>query len=543
MQGYGIMGRRKIQRIGFGFVMAGFVLLAGTLTALAVVGTDGGAREAGRADILVIDGLKAYGNLERPVVYFYHGKHTEALAKENKDCNACHLKDKEHLSLKFKRLENRDKETVMAVYHDNCIACHQQLRKADVKSGPVTCGECHIADAHPAGRRRPMQLDKSLHFRHTRALADKCDQCHHQYNKETQALVYVKGEEGACLYCHKSQTEENRISYRLSAHNQCIACHRGRIDQKQEAGPIECGGCHDPDTHIAQVGDVPRMKRNQPDAVLIMSSSEEEAGGAVQGGLGPVAFDHRAHETYNDSCRVCHHADLGSCARCHTRKGTSEGGQITLNQAMHNGKTDTSCLGCHGNAQSKNECIGCHHAMVDQAALATEPSCAVCHKPLAGDQNALPSSTMEDNAARVLAVNRLAQRPAASPMVAADQIPETVAINRLVDQYEAVVMPHRKIVLSLAQGMADSNLARQFHTDATTLCKGCHHQAPGSLNPPPCASCHSRTSEVSNPTRPGLMAAYHQQCIQCHGHMGIDKPASRQCTSCHAQKTTQRADR
>ena len=534
------MGNRRYRSHGMGFFIIAAILLIGSLTAWATAPTLFRAADQRRSDILVIDSLKQFGALERPAVPFYHDQHTQALTEQDKDCLACHPMKDEQLSLKFKRTDDLDKQSVMDLYHDNCIACHQQLRKANVKSGPVTCGECHTADAATDSNRQAMQLNKSLHFRHTRALADKCDQCHHQFNEETQTLVHVKGEEGACLYCHKSQTEENRISYRLAAHTQCIACHRGKITQKIEAGPVECAGCHNPGNQIATVSDVPRMKRNQPDAVLIKTDPAGETGLAAQGGMRPVAFDHRAHESYNDSCRVCHHADLGSCVGCHTRKGTADGIGITLSQAMHHNKADTSCVGCHRSVQSNTQCIGCHHAMAAQPAQATEPSCGVCHTPRAENETDSQGGAMDDKA---LAEKLLAGRPATAPPVATDQNPETVTINQLVDQYEAVNKPHRKIVLALAQGMADNTLAQRFHTDSTTLCRGCHHNAPGSLSPSPCAGCHSRTSDVLNLTRPGLMAAYHQQCIKCHAYMDIDKPASRQCTACHAQRTLKSANR
>jgi len=55
----------------------------------------------------------------------------------------------------------------------------------------------------------------------------------------------------------------------------------------------------------------------QPDAVLITPKFEE--GKPVKAGLmDPVAFDHKAHEKYNNNCRVCHHAGMESCASCHT---------------------------------------------------------------------------------------------------------------------------------------------------------------------------------------------------------------------------------
>ena len=45
------------------------------------------------ADLIVIDAMKAMGPLERPPVAFFHSRHTEALAKINRDCNACHMAD------------------------------------------------------------------------------------------------------------------------------------------------------------------------------------------------------------------------------------------------------------------------------------------------------------------------------------------------------------------------------------------------------------------------------------------------------------------
>ena len=93
-----------------------------------------------------------------------------------------------------------------------------------------------------------------------------------------------------------------------------------------------------------------------------------------------------------------------------------------------------------------------------------------------------------------------------------------------------------RIVLKLAESLRGNKLAEYFHADSTTLCQGCHHNSPASTKPPQCASCHGKTSEALNLTRPGLMAAYHQQCIQCHDKMGLEKPASRDCTACHAKR-------
>jgi DnaJ-class molecular chaperone len=99
-----------------------------------------------------------------------------------------------------------------------------------------------------------------------------------------------------------------------------------------------------------------------------------------------------------------------------------------------------------------------------------------------------------------------------------------------------VTLPHRKIVLKLAEVNTTSKLAAYYHKDPMTLCQGCHHNSPASTKPPQCGSCHGKSSEALNLTRPGLMAAYHQQCFECHQTMGIEKPASRECTACHAKR-------
>ena len=39
----------------------------------------------------------------------------------------------------------------------------------------------------------------------------------------------------------------------------------------------------------------------------------------------------------------------------------------------------------------------------------------------------------------------------------------------------------------------------------------------------------------ANWNKPGLMGAYHLQCMGCHKEMGMEKPVS--CTDCHKEKT------
>ncbi len=533
MQGFGDMGKRRIHQFGLGFLLTVMIVLASVLTALAVA-QDAAVPQQGSADIVAIDGLKAFGPLERPPVYFYHDKHTEVLAKQNKDCLACHEKVEDRLSLKFKRVEDPDKQTVMDIYHDQCITCHKENKTSETPNGPVTCGQCHIEGASPQSTWQPIGLDKSLHYRHVKANEKKCERCHHEYNPQTKKLFYAKGKEGACLYCHKDVAEENRMANRPASHLACVGCHRQLTAKNKDAGPMQCAGCHDPKQQalIEKVTDIPRMERNQPDVVLVKTAPDNDPQNVPANRMLPVPFSHKDHEGYNNSCRQCHHASLAACASCHSVQGSDDGKQVKLAQAMHQRDADMSCVGCHNKQQDLPQCAGCHSSIAGGKSLTTDASCRTCHMSSMAE-NPYPTGDAETKAA---AAELLAARQPITGTVTLDQIPENVTIKLLVDQYEAATFPHRKIVLKLAEGMKDNRLAANFHTELTTLCQGCHHNSPASIKPPQCGSCHGRSSEALNLTRPGLMAAYHQQCIQCHDKMGLKKPASRECTACHAKR-------
>jgi hypothetical protein len=117
-----------------------------------------------------------------------------------------------------------------------------------------------------------------------------------------------------------------------------------------------------------------------------------------------------------------------------------------------------------------------------------------------------------------------------------EQIPEKVTIKQISDQYGPVELPHRKIVKTLAAKIKDNKIAGTFHRDAGTLCQGCHHASPETQKPPKCGSCHGKPFDANNPLRPGLMAAFHQQCMECHSAMGLKKPQATDCTGCHKKK-------
>jgi len=87
-----------------------------------------------------------------------------------------------------------------------------------------------------------------------------------------------------------------------------------------------------------------------------------------------------------------------------------------------------------------------------------------------------------------------------------------------------------------------SAFTHKAHVDYAGSCTECHHHSPAGEYPA-CAECHSARpiltpAEGQNGVRsddkmPGLKAAYHQQCMNCHKSM---ESGPMGCTDCHAKK-------
>ena len=521
----------NVKSIVKGWTCRSIIAVVICIVAIAVWATAPTSKETDqpRVDIIRIDGLKAFGKLERSPVIYLHQKHTEALAQKNKDCSACHLAEKGRMSFKYMRLEDTTKKAIMNVYHDNCIACHTDMRAAKEKSGPVVCAECHV-DKQVASAWQPIEMDKSLHYRHVKAQQQKCDMCHHEYDEVAKKLVYVKDKEGSCLYCHGESKVENRISYRTAAHLDCVNCHQAQMAKNADAGPIYCTGYHDAEQQklIEVIKDVPRLKRNQPDMTLIQAQAVD-AEPIAESRLNAVPFNHEAHEAANETCRVCHHADLNACVSCHTSAGSEKGNYVNLQDSMHRLRAKSSCVGCHtARQQVEPACAGCHQAIPASAALSQE-GCISCHMKI-------PTGYDLKSDDKLLAKMLLNSRQAVRATYAAEDIPDVVEIKVLSNQYDGVKLPHRKIVNKLVAGAENSNLAAYFHRDPGTICQGCHHNGPVSTKPAKCASCHGKPFDESDPDKPGLMGAYHIQCMDCHQAMGIEQPVATNCTGCHRAK-------
>jgi hypothetical protein len=476
-----------------------------------------------RPDIITIDTMKIFGKINRPPVLFPHDLHQKAIEKKGKDCLACHQNTESGLSLKFKQIKEADKQEVMDIFHANCIKCHKETKAANEKSGPIVCAECHTSNPKYIAAQQPIAFDKSLHFRHSKTQKNKCEKCHHEYNPLSKKLFYKKGNEGSCRYCHKEATEKNRVSMRLASHQSCLECHRKTLAQKKTAGPITCGGCHDlkEQALFDKLKIVPRYKRKQPNITLIKAGKTDS-----RAYMNPVPFNHAAHEKSNETCIVCHHADLQSCVKCHTLSGAKEGKGLNLMQAMHQEDAKQSCIGCHNLNKKAKECAGCHSRM-PKTVTKKETSCLKCHinSPL---QNI--KGMGEETYAKML----LQSGKAASKNFEKSEIPKKIIIKDMINKYGEVIFPHAKIIKALTAGVDKSDLATAFHSGQNTVCQGCHHNSPLSKKPPRCGNCHGQPFNEKNLFIPGKMGAYHRQCIGCHVEMGIEKPAG--CTDCHKER-------
>ena len=487
-----------------------------------------------RPDIVTFDNMEAFGKLKKTKVVFLHDQHTDALEKKNKDCMACHKTENGRISPKFMTLKDISREELTKIYCDNCTKCHSDTIAAGEKAGPVKCDECHKERPLIKSSRVPMGFDKSLHYRHSKVQNNKCERCHHEYNEKNKKLFYAKGKEGTCRYCHLEQSKnldaQKPMSMRLASHLACIDCHQKTVAKQMDAGPARCAGCHDAKEQlkIEKVKRVPRLKRGQPDNVLIKTGDKK---GRIPRMM-RVPFDHKAHEKYNDTCRVCHLASLESCSKCHPLTGSKNKKDITLETVFHKRGHQSSCTGCHESKQQDKSCAGCH-AFMTKTRQQDSAACLRCHMVPLPERTGVLSTSKAAKMARLIPQ---LWKETFGPIYKVD-VPKTIVIKDLMDNYELVRYPHRKVFNTMVKQLENSKLAKYFHYDKTTLCLGCHHNTPAAGNPPKCGNCHGAPFNENNLHRPGIKASYHQQCMGCHQKMGITKYLS--CTSCHKERKKQ----
>ncbi|MFH2204992.1 MAG: sulfate respiration complex hexadecaheme cytochrome HmcA [Elusimicrobiota bacterium] len=515
------MGKNETQRkatVVFGAFIASAILFG------AASGSEEKA-QAARPDIISIDSIAQFHELKRPAVPFLHDMHTKALDKQGKSCDACHQKDDQGLFIpQFVDLPGADMQALQNLYHGKCIACHKEQAAAGRETGPVVtsdCGVCHQLRPRTVSSRREIRLDKSLHYRHVKASAKKCELCHHELDERQQKLVYIKGRERSCRDCHRRTSEGNRRSMKRVSHRKCVGCHLEKTEKNMDSGPKSCAGCHDADSQLAFIrpAKVPRLKSGQPDAALVRAADPRHAR------INTVPFDHKQHEETTSSCRACHHENMQACRDCHTLFGDKKGGGVTLARSMHAPTSSHSCVGCHNQIKQRPGCSGCHSIMKQEPLGKGE--CSVCHSG-PPPSSPLIAATRPENIGKFLkekSYGKLSWKDG--------DIPKNITIDHLSDKYEQVTFPHRKIIDTLRKNARDSALAKSFHGGEDTLCMGCHHSTPKEMKPLACRNCHGR-SFAGNMGMTGLKGAYHLQCMRCHEQMGLTKLNG--CTACHKEK-------
>ena len=484
-----------------------------------------------RADIIIIDSMKIFGDLEKAAVSFPHDKHTDALEKQGKDCKTCHQTKEDELIFKFQRSAEIDYDTSLDIYHTNCINCHEERASANLETGPVECGECHQLRPKVVADQGLIDFDSSMHARHIKAAEDKCESCHHSVDADNKKIPYVKGKEDSCRACHKEDVQGKVLSYKAASHQQCISCHESpKAKEKIENTFVannKCAGCHDKEllAKITKLDKIPRRDRNQPDITFLKSF--DKIGKQM---MDPVIFNHQRHEDVS-ACGTCHHDTLKSCENCHTLNGVKEGDWVTLAQAMHKIGSERSCIGCHAQKQQAKDCVGCHALIEIESHVSEGQSCKSCHS-VSIDQVRNDKASGKE----LLAQNYQTASPKET-RIDWDQVTEEVVIDVISDQYQGVTFNHRQIVKKMMEKIQGDILATNFHQGKDLICESCHHNSPTVNSPPPkCISCHAHSEDDQEGSIPGMKAAYHRQCFECHEVMGIEKPHSEDCVACHKEK-------
>lgn len=565
--------RRTIAKTFIGAAGLSFIFCA-FATGPLVAGTPETKASVDSADLKVVITHKGLApTLERPAVMFDHDRHTTALKpRKLEDCALCHVLNETDSRLinpeirvfKFPkaRFDGADKTAIMHAYHNECGNCHRKMAREGKKTGPDMglCGKCHVgkAESKPAAWAWSPIFNYVRHSEHLQAAgkfdpADKlsvsqkvamigettgkqCEACHHLYDEKQKTLVYKKDSENSCRACHKGTDERNARAMSKVAHAACIGCHmklaekveqeaaqQGRVrlseQDKKRFGPFDCKGCHGEHKALKpdEITKVPRLMRGQKD-VIDISMFKDPIKDAKLVRMKLVPFDHKKHESTGQFCTSCHHHSLEKCSNCHTLTGDlKKGGGVSFERAFHEATARQSCVGCHSIARKDNRCAGCHRRNV-VSRMSAQILCAVCHRgPSGGGPVQVATLPVEFDK---------------------EKVPEKVVINVLEKEFKPAEMPHQKIIKKLTVLSNENSLARAFHSARDqALCYGCHHhgQPAASNRFPDCGACHTRPFEPRDPGKPGMMAAYHQQCTGCHEAMD-QKPKALDCDKCHPAK-------
>jgi hypothetical protein len=435
------------------------------------------------------------------------------------------------------RLEDPTANQLKDLYHENCTACHAENAKARMTNPGPQIGECRKCHVEPATHTQAWisgGMDNMLHYIHwdsdiiakDEGKDTNCGQCHHEYDEDKQELVYIQFAEEGCRSCHTPEPKEPVKSNLSEAfHGQCVTCHlENKEAQAERNGPLDCASCHGGPQRLEMQakfadklegmdGILPRLPRNQPDAVLVMAKLPELPEDATRPTLMyPVPFNHELHEQATDACRDCHHETLkSSCTDCHTLQGSEQGGYITLDRAMHAPDSKSSCVGCHNEIKAgsllcrlphghaaRHRAPGFqlrlvprqpgHPRPTSRRASSTDyadftemliPAQADGRQPT-GEPVVVP----EDKEGRAALAQRLIdQRPKEALLIAEEDIPDVVRIDVLADEYQPAELPHRKIVMSMMERNERRFSGHHFPRNAGDHVPGVPPQQPSLQDP------------------------------------------------------------
>lgn len=159
---------------------------------------------------------------------------------------------------------------------------------------------------------------------------------------------------GNVVFTHKAHAEEYGIS--------CEQCHHE--SEKPSENPMPCVGCHPASFEEDFVADHKE------------SLGKDSCKRCHHAELGGKKFDHEAHKGYSSGCLDCHHdpsiePEPTSCKECHQAQGDET--MLSLRDANHK-----RCASCHEDmfAGKLNGCAECHSLSKDGTVY---PACGSCH--------------------------------------------------------------------------------------------------------------------------------------------------------------------
>jgi hypothetical protein len=327
------------------------------------------------------------------------------------------------------------------------------------------------------------------HGLHTRTYkADGCSTCHKrdaagQLSFSRLFVNYQKGKE----------------SVRDSFHDQCIGCHRQRLQEHRKSGPVTCGNCH------------------------------RKESGEIQGEYPHCVFDFYHHDKHNrtlkNDCSLCHHiydpdeedeklrlvyeaSTEESCYYCHdltVKRGpelakptkVSEQKGLSMRRVAHH-----QCVNCHLRYAERKEkagpveCAKCHtgkYRTVSELAKILRPDRGQPQKPLISVGNARMKSVVFDHAFH--------EKNNGSCRVCHH---ETL---------RACKQCHGLIGSSEGNWINLTNAYHDFSTDSG--CAGCHREKKSDRN---CAGCHYRSLDIDIQSK----GPKKEVCIVCHSGRRAD---------------------